>query len=100
MDLVGKLVPKLLPHEKERVLRNGIAQARGVLRLAGDASEAQRHRVGPAGVAVVGDEPGGAIGHDGVDLRARGKPVREGGVGPAPSGHPVGVGVGGRRDQP
>ncbi len=27
MDLVGRLVPKLLPHEKERALRNGIAQA-------------------------------------------------------------------------
>ena len=27
MDLVGRLVPKLLPHEKERVLRKGIAQA-------------------------------------------------------------------------
>jgi predicted amidohydrolase YtcJ len=27
LDLVGKLVPKLLPHEKERVLKNGIAQA-------------------------------------------------------------------------
>jgi predicted amidohydrolase YtcJ len=27
MDLVARLVPKLLPHEKERALRNGIAQA-------------------------------------------------------------------------
>jgi predicted amidohydrolase YtcJ len=27
MDLVGRLVPKLLPHEKERALRRGIAQA-------------------------------------------------------------------------
>ena len=27
MDLVGRLVPKLLPHEKERALKNGIAQA-------------------------------------------------------------------------
>ena len=27
MDLVERLVPKLLPHEKERALRNGIAQA-------------------------------------------------------------------------
>jgi hypothetical protein len=27
MDLVGRLVPKLLPHEKERALRSGIAQA-------------------------------------------------------------------------
>jgi predicted amidohydrolase YtcJ len=27
MDLVARLVPKLLPHEKERVLRDGIAQA-------------------------------------------------------------------------
>jgi len=26
MDLVGRLVPKLLPHEKERALRKGIAQ--------------------------------------------------------------------------
>jgi predicted amidohydrolase YtcJ len=26
MDLVGRLVPKLLPHEKERALRRGIAQ--------------------------------------------------------------------------
>jgi predicted amidohydrolase YtcJ len=27
MDLVGRLVPQLLPHEKERALRRGIAQA-------------------------------------------------------------------------
>jgi predicted amidohydrolase YtcJ len=27
MELVGRLVPKLLPHEKERALRKGIAQA-------------------------------------------------------------------------
>jgi predicted amidohydrolase YtcJ len=27
MDLVERLVPKLLPHEKERLLKNGIAQA-------------------------------------------------------------------------
>jgi hypothetical protein len=27
MDLVGRLVPKMLPHEKERVLRKGIGQA-------------------------------------------------------------------------
>jgi hypothetical protein len=29
MDLVERLVPKLLPHEKERLLKNGIAQAAG-----------------------------------------------------------------------
>ena len=70
--------------------------ARRVLRLAGDAREAQRHGVGPAGVAVVGDEEGRAARHQGVELQRRGEAAGERGVGPPPAGHPVGVGVGRR----
>ena len=104
--LVGQELRHQLPHEVHRVLlqrTGGLAllvahdlSARRILRLAGDAGKAQCHRVGPAGVAVVGDEPGGAVRHDGVELCARGKAAREGGVGPPPAGHPVDVGVGGR----
>lgn len=77
-----------------RVLHDGAAGRVGG--FARDPGEAQRGRVGPAGVSVVGGEESGAIGDERVELRAVRQPAGERRVGPAladdPRLRPVGRG--------
>ena len=64
-----------------------------VLARARDLGEAQRGRVGPAGVAVVGGEVGRAVGNERVELDTRGQASGEGRVAPALAGDPARVGM-------